>query len=109
MCDAPHVPRGPRCVCEQLRRRAGIPTTQEDDDTLAAFNAAVQEHEARLQVQYAGGVGGARPARRRRCMQHSAGRGLPYGPFALGAAAEHYGEQYDRGELNEAFAQSALA
>jgi hypothetical protein len=39
----------------QLRRRAGIPTDAASDETYAAFGAALKEHEARLQVQYAGG------------------------------------------------------
>ncbi|KAL4444277.1 hypothetical protein ABPG75_012014 [Micractinium tetrahymenae] len=59
----------------QLRRRAGIPADAASDETYASFSAAVKEHEARLQGQYAGA----------------------------------YDEQFSRGELNQAFVQSALA
>ena len=51
-CTAP--PRSP-LLRLQLRRRAGIPTDAASDETYAAFGAALKEHEARLQVQYAGG------------------------------------------------------
>ena len=59
-----HITAPPPCVGPvapaglQLRRRAGIPTDADSADTLAAFSAAVEQHEAQLRVQDAGGWAG---------------------------------------------------